>query len=181
MSRSEKLILVRAEPVDCIAALEAVLAGRGYRRAAIRTISEDFAPLLHEPGDPLAFVFSRTVEEWCACFTSLAFAAEWEVAEELAAAIQQPLVHAVFDSTYAVYGYRYFENGELREEALPEGEDAPDLDEATLLEHLQGHGIALELVDDLAAGFGHEHLVVGYARDQQEATPAQAPSQEEEV
>ena len=63
-------------------------------------------------------------------------------------AIQQPLVHAVFDGTYAVYGYRYFENGELREEALPEGEDAPELDEATLLERLQEHGIATDLVDD---------------------------------
>lgn len=166
MSRSEKLILVRGEPADCIAALDGILAARGYWRAVTRTISEDFAPMLHETGDPLAFVFSKSVDEWCACFTSLAFAAEWEVADELAAAMQQPLVHAVFDSTYAVYGYRYFENGELREEALPEGEEAPDLDEATLLERLQEHGIALELVDDQAAGFGQEHLVVGYARDQ---------------
>lgn len=179
MSRSEKLILIRAEPADCIAALDAILAGRGYWRAATRTLSEDFAPLLHETGDPLAFVFSTTVAEWCACFTSLAFAAEWEVAEELAAALQLPLVHAVFDGTYAVYGYRYFENGELREEALPEGEDAPELDEATLLERLQEHGIALELVDDRTTGFGREHLVVGYARDQQEAAPLHASSEQE--
>lgn len=177
MSRSEKLIVVRAEPADCIAALDEILATRKYRRVATRTISEDFSPLLHDSGDPLAFVFSTRVEEWSACFTSLAFAAEWELAEELAAAIQQPLVHAVFDGVYAVYGYRYFENGELREESLPEGEDAPELDEATLLERLQEHGITTDLVDDRETGFGHEHLVVAYIREEtQEAAPlVQAP------
>jgi hypothetical protein len=178
MSRSEKLILVRAEPADCIAALDAILASRGYQRAATQSISEDFSPLLHETGDPLAFVFSATVEDWSACFTSLAFAAEWEVAEELAAALRQPLVHAVFDGTLAVYGYRYFEDGALREEALPEGEDAPELDEARLLERLQGHGLALELVDDRATGFGREHLVVGYARDPRDEVSALATSEE---
>jgi hypothetical protein len=168
MSRSEKLILVRAEPTDCIAALDAILATRGYQRAVTRAINEDFSPLLHETGDPLAFVFSTAFGDWSACFTSLAFAAEWEVAEELAVAIQQPLVHAVFDGTYAVYGYRYFDGGELREESLPEGDEDAELDEDGLLEILQKHGIAPELVDDRITGFGHEHLVVAYAREQLE-------------
>jgi hypothetical protein len=180
MSRSEKLILVRAEPSGCVAALDAILAGRGYRRAATRSISEDFSPLLNEAGDPLAFVFSAASGEWCACFTSLAFAAEWEVAEELATAIQQPLVHAIFDEKYAVYGYRYFEGGELREEALPEGEETPELDEEALLQRLQEHGIPPDLVDDRATGFGHEHLVVGYTRDQNDDAAVRAASEEED-
>ena len=168
MSRSEKLILLQADPAGCIAALDVILGTRGYRRAATRTIREDFSPLLNEAGDPLAFVFSAPVENWIACFTSLAFAVEWEVAEELAAALEQPLVHAVFDEAYGVYGYRYFEGGELREEALPEG-DIEALDETMLLHRLQEHGITPELVDDRLAGFGQEHLVVGYARDQKDA------------
>ena len=168
MSRSEKLILLQADPAGCIAALDVILGTRGYRRAATRTIREDFSPLLHEAGDLLAFVFSAPVENWIACFTSLAFAVEWEVAEELAAALEQPLVHAVFDEAYGVYGYRYFEGGELREEALPEG-DIEALDETMLLHRLQEHGITPELVDDRLGGFGQEHLVVGYARDQKDA------------
>ena len=168
MSRSEKLILLQPDQAGCIAALDVILGTRGYRRAATRTIREDFSPLLNEAGDPLAFVFSAPVGNWIACFTSLSFAVEWEVAEELAAALEQPLVHAVFDGVYGVYGYRYFEGGELREEALAEG-DTQELDETTLLQRLQEHGVAPELVDDRVTGFGQEHLVVGYARAHKDA------------
>ena len=175
MSRSEKLILLQADPADCVAALDVILGARNYRRAATRTLSEDFSPLLHEAGEPAAFVFSPPVGDWIACFTSLAFAVEWEVAEELAVALEQPLVHAIFDGEYGVYGYRYFEAGELREEALPEG-DSQELDETTLLERLREHGIEAGLVDDRVSGFGHEHLVVGYTREQKETAAQDVPA-----
>ena len=179
MNRSEKLILVRGEPSDLVVALDAILAARGYRRAATRTISEDFSPLLNEAGEPLAFVFSAPSGEWCAGFTSLSFATEWEVAEELAVASRLPLVHAVFDAAYGVYGYRYFEDGELREEALPEGEDAPELDEDTLMQRLHEHGIATGLIDDRAIGFGHEHVVIAYVTSRQDEIAPEVISDDE--
>lgn len=161
MKRSEKLIFIRVAPGSIVGALDEILQSQGYERAAVRAISEDFTPLLAEAGGPLAFVLSPPRDEWVACYSSLAFAAEWELAEGLAAALDRPLIYALFDAERNVYLYRYFDGGDLREEALPETR-ATTLDEARLIEKLGGHGISMALVDDRRAGFGEEHLVVGY-------------------
>ena len=164
MRRSEKLILVRDTPATIVAALDALLAGDGYERVATRSIREDFSPLLHEEDGPLVFVLSPPRDEWVACFTSLALADEWELVEALAAGLEQPVVYALFDAVQDLYMYRYFAQGELREEALPEASAGPRLDETTTLQRLQQHGIGVDLVDDRIAGFDQEHLVVGYLR-----------------
>ncbi len=161
MSRSEKLILVRELPSTIVNALDAVLDAQGYDRIALQAISEDFTPLLHEPEGPLAFVLSPVRDEWVACFSSLDADAEADLAAALARGIAQPVIYALFDAQRGVVAYRYFEDGDLREEALP-GEDGEQLDEAGLLAKLEAHGVDAALVDDRAAGFGAEHLVVGY-------------------
>ena len=84
MSRSEKLILIKAEPDILVEALDAIMQARGYERLAIQTISEDFSPILYEEGGPLAFVLSPPRNEWTSCFTSLFVEDEWELAESLA-------------------------------------------------------------------------------------------------
>ncbi len=86
------------------------------------------------------------------------------MAEALARGLEQPLVYALFDDDNLVYLYRYFENGALHEEALPEAPTAQPLDEAGLFALLERHGVGPELVDDRTQGFGEEHLVVGYTR-----------------
>ena len=162
MRRSEKLILIKDEAAAIMEVLDAILEAQGYERLAARAISEDFSPLLYEEGGPLAFVLSPPRNEWVACFTSLALQAEWDLAEALARGLEQPVVYALFDAERDIYLYRYFEHGELREEALPEAPGTQPLDEAALLAILERHGIAEELVDDRVEGFGQEHLVLGY-------------------
>lgn len=161
MSRSEKLILVRELPSTIVTALDAVLEAQGYQRVAAKAISEDFTPLLHEPEGPLAFVLSPVRDEWVACFSSLEADAEADLSAALARGLGQPLIYALFDADRGLVVYRYFENGDLREESLPGG-DGEQLDEAGLLAKLAAHGVDVALVDDRAAGFGAEHLVVGY-------------------
>ena len=163
MSRSEKLILVRELPSTIINVLDDVLAAQGYERVVVQAISEDFTPLLNEPEGPLAFVLYPVRDEWVACFSSLGADAEADVAAALARGVAQPLIYAVFDADHGIAVYRYWENGDLRAEALP-GSDGEQLDEAGLLAKLTAHGVDVTLVDDRAAGFGDEHLVVGYMR-----------------
>ena len=170
MRRSEKLILIKDEPAAVVEVLDAILEAQGYERMAAQTISEDFSPLLHEEGGPLAFVLSPPRNEWVACFTSLAFQAEWELAEALARGLEQPVVYALFDAERDVYLYRYFEHGELHEEALPDAAGQEQLDETALLEMLQRHGVDVALVDDRIEGFGQEHLVVGYSAHRRNGT-----------
>ena len=162
MRRSEKLILVKDQPEAVVEVLDAILEAQGYERMAARTISEDFSPLLHEEGGPLAFVVSPPRNDWIACFTSLSLQAEWELAEALAHGLEQPVLYTLFDAEREVYLYRYFEHGELHAEALPEASGGERLDEVALLAILQRYGVDAALVDDRVEGFGQEHLVVGY-------------------
>jgi len=164
MARSEKLILIRDTHPAVLEGLDAILTNQGYARTATQTLAEDFSPLLHEEGGPLVFVLSPLRDEWLACFSSLAVVAEWELAEQLAVGLEQPLVYALFDAARDVCLYRYFERGELLEEALAGAETSIPLDEAMLLQKLQAHGIPVELVDDRTTAFGEEHLVLGYQR-----------------
>ena len=164
MSRSEKLILVKDHPSAVVNALDVILQAQGYERTATQTIQEDFSPLLAEEGGPVAFVLSLPHDEWIVCFTSLAPDAEWQLAEALGRGLEQPVLYALFAAESNVYLYRYFEDGELREEALPDAPDMERLDEGALLSILERHGIAPALVDDRVEGFGEEHIVVGYAR-----------------
>jgi len=166
MRRSEKLFLIREQPEAIVPALDTVLGAQGYQRLAAETIHEDFSPLLVEEGGPLAFVLSPPRDEWTACFTSLAFDPEWDLAEALARGLELPVVYALFDGERDIYLYRYFEDGDLREEALPDS--SARLDEPACLAKLATHGIDVTLVDDRVAGFGQEHLVVGYVNTQQE-------------
>lgn len=162
MSRSEKLILVRDVPGAIVQALDAILVGQGYARMAAQTISEDFSPILNEPGGPLVFVLSAPHDDWVACFTSLSPEAEAELSGDLSRALQQPVVYALFAPEQDLYVYRYWEAGDLREEALPDASVSEQLDEHGLQERLARHAIPLTLLDDREAGFGEEHIVVGY-------------------
>lgn len=162
MSRNETLILVKNLPSTAIDGLDSVFEVRGYRRTILRTIDEDFTPLLTEEGGPIIFVLSMPQDDWIACWTSLPIDSEWEIAEALAQASEEPVACAVFSSEPSLYVYRYWENGDLREEAVAEMPDNGPLDEPTLLAHLQRHGIVATLIDDRVDGYGHEHIVTGY-------------------
>ena len=164
MSRSEKLILIKDLHGAIVDALDGIFAAQGFERAALQTISEDFSPLLHEGGEPLAFVLSPPRDEWVACWTSLDPDAEAEIARALASALEQPVVYALFGGEQGANVYQYYKNGELSEESLPQMPDDPRLDEAALLDKLADHGVDVTLVDDRLAGFGAEHLVIGYIR-----------------
>lgn len=163
MSRSEKLILVHDLPGSIVQALDGILAGQGYVRTAATTIAEDFSPILYEEGGPIAFVLSTPHDDWVACFTSLGVDEEGDLADALARALQQPVVYALFAAEQDLYVYRYWEQGDLREEVLPDADGVERLDEDALLDRLVRHGISPALVDDRASGFGEEHVVVGYA------------------
>jgi hypothetical protein len=162
--RSEKLMLIRETPPAIVEVLDSILGVQGYARAATRALTEDFTPLLHEQGEPLAFVLSSPRDEWVACFSSLAPTAEWELAEALAAGLEQPLVYVLLQPERDLYLYRRFEDGNLREEALPDAELSARLDEAAVLEKLRDHDVPVELLDDRTSAFGEEHLVLGYSR-----------------
>ena len=174
MARNEKLILVKDLPGAVVEALDAIFAAQGYQRMASQTIQEDFSPLLSEAGGPLAIVLSMPRNEWIACFTSLSLQAEWELAEALARALEQPLLHTILGAEHDVYVYRYFVDGQLHAEALPDAPDVERLDEQTLLAKLAQHGIDAALVDDRTQGFGEEHIVLGYnqAVGREEGPPA---------
>lgn len=162
MSRSEKLILVHDVPGAIVQALDAILVEQGYARTAAQTISEDFSPILNETGGPLAFILSSPHDDWVACFTSLAPEPEAELASNISRALEQPVVYALFAPEQDLYVYRYWEAGDLREEALPDIAGAERLDEQGLHDRLSAHGIPLALLDDREAGFGEQHVVVGY-------------------
>ena len=164
MSRSEKLILIRDLHSAIVSALDDIFAAQGFERVALETISEDFSPLLHEAGEPLAFVLSPPRDEWVACWTSLDPDAEAEIARALAAGLEQPVVYVLFGGEQRANVYQYYESGDLSEESLPRTPDDPRLDEPALLDKLAGRGVDVALVDDRRAGFGTEHLVIGYTR-----------------
>lgn len=162
MSRNESVILIKAMPGAVTAVLDEMLASQGLVRAATRAIRADFTPLLNEPGEPLAFVLSEPQAEWLACWTSLGLDAEWDVAERLARGLQQPVLCAIFAANRGMFAYRYWENGDLRAEALP---NASSVNEAGLLAELRGRGVPLALIDDLDNGWAREHLVLGYMHE----------------
>ncbi len=162
MSRSDKVILIKDLPGAIVGALDGILAMQGFERVAVQTISEDFSPLLGEEGGPLAFVLSPPQNEWVACWTSLSPDDEAELAAAIAGGLEQPVVYTIFGGERGLNVYQYFEDGQLHEESLPEEGRDVGLDEPALLEKLAAHGIAATLVDDRAAGFGAEHLVIGY-------------------
>ena len=169
MSRSEKLILVKDVPAAIVEALDVIFGEAGFARLAAETIQEDFTPLLAEEGGPWALVMSPQRGDWVACVTSLSPEADWDLAESLARALRQPVVYALFAAEQEVYVYRYFEDGQLHEEARPGDLSGEPLDESGLLVRLEQRGIDVSLVDDRVAGFGEEHLVLGYSQPRREA------------
>ncbi len=160
MSRSEKLILVRDLPQSIVAALDQILASQGLARVAAESISEDFSPLLHEEGGPLAFVLSAPRGDWVACFSSLDPEAESRLAEHLSAGLDQPVIYALLDGVAGAYLYRRWQSGQLHEEIV--SDTGVELDEPRLLQRLEEQGLDSALIDDRIVGFGGEHLVVGY-------------------
>ncbi|MBA3945711.1 MAG: hypothetical protein H0X37_14230 [Herpetosiphonaceae bacterium] len=170
MSRNESVILIKALPGTVTSALDEVLASQGLVRAATRAIRADFTPLLNEPGEPLAFVLSEPQAEWLACWTSLALDAEWEVAETLARGLQQPVLCAIFAADRGMFAYRYWEDGDLRAEAVPLP-GASALNEPGLLAELCHRGVPLALIDDLTNGWTREHIVLGYMHEVAHSAP----------
>ena len=162
MSRSEKLILVKDLPGAIVSALDTIFEAQGFERVALQTISEDFSPLLEEVGGPIAVVLSPPHNDWIACWTSLDPDAEAQLAAAVAAGLEQPVIYAIFGGDSGINVYRYYENGDLHEEALPEASGEPGLDEPALLAKLAEHGVDAALIDDRDSGFGAEHVVVGY-------------------
>jgi hypothetical protein len=162
MSRNETLILVKNPPSTVVDGLDLVFGAQDYRRTILRTIDEDFTPLLNEQGGPVICVLSPPENDWVACWTSLSVDDEWEIAASLAQAIQEPVLCAVLSAEQGMYVYRYWENGDLREEALAASPDEEPLDETKLLACLERHGIPATLIDDRVDGVGREHIVLGY-------------------
>lgn len=162
MQRNEKVMLIRDVPAAIIDALDGIMETQGLVRVALREIEEDFTPLLNEVGGPVVFVLSQPKDDWIACFSSLAAADEWQLVEAVAVSLEQPAVYAVFSDDSATYAYRYFIDGVLHEELLPEQSSDVSLDAEALLAHLETHGVPRDLIDDRVLGFGAEHLLVGY-------------------
>ena len=161
MERNDKLMLIRDVPAAIVDALDGIMATQGLSRIATREIAEDFTPLLGEAGGPLVFVLSETADDWTACYSSLDVDDEWQVAEVLAIALEQPTVYAVFSDDTGTYAYRYFADGVLHEEFLPGGEE--QIDGAALQALIDAHAIPASLLDDRTLNFDQEHLLVGYA------------------
>lgn len=172
MQRNEKLTLIRDLPTAIIAVLDGVMATQGLRRIATRELEEDFTPLLNEPGGPLVFVLSQPRDDWTACFSSLVADDEWQLAEALASELEQPTAYVVISEDAERYAYRYFADGVLHEEFIPDDTGEERLDLETLLGKLAAHGIPLDLIDDRSAGFGSEHIMVGYRGDHSSTTSA---------
>lgn len=172
MQRNEKLTLIRDLPATIIAALDGVLAAQGLRRVATRELEEDWTPLLNEPGGPLVFVLSQPRDDWTACFSSLMADDEWQLAETLAIELEQPTAYVVISEDTERYAYRYFADGILHEEFVPDDSVEQPLDLETLLSNLAAHSIPLELIDDRTLGFGSEHIMVGYSGEHSTAPGA---------
>lgn len=170
MQRNEKLTLIRELPRAIIGALDGVLAAQGLRRVATRELEEDFTPLLTEEGEPLVFVLSQPRDDWSACFSSLSADDEWQLAETLAIELEQPTAYVVISEDNEQYAYRYFADGVLHEEFVPDESAEQRLDLETLLSKLAAHSIPLELIDDRTVGFGDEHIMVGYQREHSPAS-----------
>lgn len=180
MQRNEKLTLIRDLPTSIITALDGVLAAEGLRRVATRELQEDWTPLLSEPGGPLVFVLSQPQDDWTACFSSLVADDEWQLAESLAIELEQPLAYVVISEDNERYAYRYFADGMLHEEFVPDESIEQPLDQATLLGKLAAHGIPLELIDDRTLGFGAEHIMVGYSGEHTLAPEAMAQADDQD-
>jgi hypothetical protein len=163
MQRNEKIIFVRDVSAAIIEALDGVMATQGLLRIATREIAEDWTPLLTELGGPTVFVLSQPKQDWTACFSSLVIDDEWQIAEAIAQALEQPTVYAIWSDATGSYAYRYFDEGLLREEYMP-GVDQR-LDSAALDERIASHGIPTELIDDRELNFNEEHLLVGYGAE----------------
>ena len=158
MSRSDKLFLVHDTPEATVEALDAIMASIGRRRVALRELDELADPVrrVHE------VVLSPSHNDWIACFTSLTPDQDWDLAEALAVGTEQPVAFLLIDDTQNVYAYRYFVDGVLHEETLPEESIEQGLDADALLERAERHGIPRSLVDDRVLGFGQRHLMVAY-------------------
>lgn len=176
MERNEKLTLIRDLPAAIIAALDGVMAAQGLRRVATRELEEDWTPLLNEPGGPLVFILSQPRNDWTACFSSLVADDEWQLAEALAGELEQPTAYVVISEDTDRYAYRYFTDGVLHEEFVPDDSVEQSLDQETLLGKLAAHDIPLELIDDRTLGFGAEHIMVGYSAEQSATTGTTAQS-----
>jgi hypothetical protein len=122
----------------------------------------DGSPLLAEPGEPVVFVLSQPQNDWTACFSSLDPDAEWTITEALALGLEQPAIYALFSDDTGTYAYRYFEDGVLHEELLPDQDDSSRIDSDSLIERLMTHGVPLDLIDDRTINFGADHVLVGY-------------------
>ncbi len=181
MQRNEKLLLIRDLPAAIIDVLDGIMAAHGLLRVALREIEEDFTPLLNEAGGPVVFVLSQPQNEWTACFSSLPPDDEWQLAEAIAVALEQPIVYALCNDVTNGYAYRYFENGILHEEYAPE--DGATFGADALLERLAQHAIPLDLLDDRTLNFGAEHILVGYSSERPAASTDNAatePDQDEQ-
>ncbi|WP_026369572.1 hypothetical protein [Kallotenue papyrolyticum] len=162
MLRDEHLLIIRDTPAAILDALDGLLGAQGWRCLGIREVREDWTPLLVGQPGVIVFVLSRPRQEWTACFSSLAPAAEWELAEALAGLLEQPLVYTVINDHTALYAYRYFAAGLLREEAPLADAGAAALDWPTFQARLAAHGVPLALLDDRRLDFGAPHLVAAY-------------------
>lgn len=165
MNRNEKLVLIRDVPAAIIEALDGVMATQSLLRIVTREMEEDWSPLLSEAGGPTVFVLSQPSNDWTACFSSLAPTDEWQLAEALALSLEQPTIYALLSDDTNTYVYRYFADGELHEEFIPDDNETALLDAASLLNRLEAHGVPLELLDDRTVNFGAEHVLVGYRRE----------------
>lgn len=162
MQRNEKLMLIRDVPAAIIDALDAVMETQGLMRVFLREIEEDWTPLLNEEGGPLVFVLSQPYDEWTAIFSSLPMDDELVVAEALAFGLEQPTLSVLLSDDTGVYGYRYFDEGVLHEEFLPDGSVERRLDFDALVERLRAHHVPLAAIDDRVLNFGAVHILVGY-------------------
>ncbi len=163
MQRNEKIILIRETPEALVDALDGIMRVQGFHCIALRTVTEDWTPLVTTVEGPTVFVISQSGGEWTTCFSSLAPDEEWTLSEALAASLQQPTVYALIHDAAGVYAYRYFEDGMLREEFDPATEQQANFGAAELLERLASHTIPLDLIDDRILNVGQPHLVVAYA------------------
>jgi hypothetical protein len=162
MTRSDKLLLIHDTSEAIVQALDAIMLSLGRRRVALRELDEDFTPLLADPGEPQVVVLSPAHDDWTACFTSLSPDQDWDLAEALGVGTEQPVAFVLVDEMLSVYAYRYFADGVLHEELLPEESVELGIDADALLERAARHGIPRSLVDDRVLGFGQRHLLVAY-------------------
>ncbi len=162
MTRSDKLLLIHDTPEAIVQALDAIMLSLGRRRVALRELDEDFTPLLADPGEPQVVVLSPAHDEWTACFTSLSPDQDWDLAEALGVGTEQPVAFVLVDEMLSVYAYRYFADGVLHEELLPDESVELGIDADALLERAARHGIPRSLVDDRVLDFGQRHLLVAY-------------------